>query len=105
MNPKFSKLLDQDRNRVSYCADWMPQIGSVPPDPSKNLDGTGSWANDTIIDGFVICQDSLNALYLRALSLNETVASRSAKQFQNILETWVKSDGGNNLPFRPYHSE
>jgi len=105
LNPKFGKLLDQGRNRISYCADWMPQIGSVPPDPSKNLDGTGSWANDTIRDGFVICQDSLNALYLRALSLNETVASRSIKQFQNILETWVKSDGGNNLPFRPYHSE
>ena len=105
LNPKFGELLDQGRNRISYCADWMPQIGSVPPDPSKNLDGTGSWANDTIRDGFVICQDSLNALYLGALSLNETVASRSIKQFQNILETWVKSDGGNNLPFRPYHSE
>jgi hypothetical protein len=105
LNPKFGKLLDQDRNRVSYCADWMPQIGSVPPDPSKNLDGTGSWANDTIRDGFVICQDSLNALYLRALSPNETVAKQSIEQFQNILETMVKSDGGNNLPFRPYHSE
>ena len=105
LNPKFGKLIDQDRDRVSYCADWMPQIGSVPPDPSKNLDGTGSWANDTIIDGFVICQDSLNTLYLRALSPNETIANQSIKQFQKILETWMKNDGGNNLPFRPYHSK
>ena len=104
LNPKFGKLLDQDRNRVSYCADWMPQIGSVPPDPSKNLDGTGSWANDTIVDGFVICQDSLNTLYLRAMSPTERVADQSIQQFQNILETWMKNDGGNNLPFRPYHS-
>jgi hypothetical protein len=104
LNPKFGKLLDQDRNRVSYCADWMPQIGSVPPDPSKNLDGTGSWANDTIVDGFVICQDSLNTLYLRAMSPTESVADQSIQQFQNILETWMKNDGGNNLPFRPYHS-
>jgi hypothetical protein len=82
----------------------MPQLGSVPPDPSKNLDGTGSWANDTIRDGFVICQDGINRLYLRALSKNERVATRSIQQFQNVVETWIKNDGGNNLPFRPYHS-
>jgi hypothetical protein len=104
LNPKFAKLLDRDRDRVSYCADWMPQIRSIPPDPSKNLDGTGSWANDTIRDGFVICQDSLNTLYLRAMSPTESVADQSIQQFQNILETWMKNDGGNNLPFRPYHS-
>ena len=67
LNPNFGKLLEGDSERVSYCADWMPQIRSVPPDPSKNLDGTGSWANDTIRDGFVICQDGINRLYLGAL--------------------------------------
>jgi hypothetical protein len=104
LNPKLGGLLGRSSKRVSYCADWMPQLGSVPPDPSKNLDGTGSWANDTIRDGFVICQDGINRLYLRALSKNERVATRSIQQFQNVVETWIKNDGGNNLPFRPYHS-
>jgi hypothetical protein len=104
LNPKLGGLLGRSSKRVSYCADWMPQLGSVPPDPSKNLDGTGSWANDTIRDGFVICQDGINRLYLRALSKNERVATRSIQQFQNVVETWMKNDGGNNLPFRPYHS-
>ena len=104
LNPNFGKLLEGDSERVSYCADWMPQIRSVPPDPSKNLDGTGSWANDTIRDGFVICQDGINRLYLGALSQNERLATQSIQQFQNVVETWIKNDGGNNLPFRPYHS-
>jgi hypothetical protein len=104
LNPKFGGLLGRSSERVSYCADWMPQLGSVPPDPSKNLDGTGSWANDTIRDGFVICQDGINRLYLRALSKNERVSTLSIQQFQNVVETWIKNDGGNNLPFRPYHS-
>ena len=103
LNPTLGGLLGRSSEIVSYCADWMPQLGSVPPDPSKNLDGTGSWANDTIRDGFVICQDGINQLYLRALSKNERVATRSIQQFQNVVETWIKNDGGNNLPFRPYH--
>ena len=81
----------------------MPQIGSVPLYPSKNLDGTGSWANDTIRDGFVICQDGLNKLYLRALSTNERVSKHSIKQFKNIFLNWVDNEAGNNLPYRSYH--
>lgn len=103
LNPMIGQLVNQDRERLEYCSKFMGRIGSVPPDPSKNLDGTGSWAGDTMRDGFVICQDSLNALYLRALSSNEMIAERSRKAFQKIIEQLVEADGANNLPFRPYH--
>lgn len=103
LNPMIGQLVNQDRERLEYCAKFMGRIGSVPPDPSKNLDGTGSWAGDTMRDSFVICQDSLNALYLRALSSNKMIADRSRKAFQKIIEQLVEADGANNLPFRPYH--
>jgi hypothetical protein len=103
LNPMIGQLVNQDGERLEYCSKFMGRIGSVPPDPSKNLDGTGSWAGDTMRDGFVICQDSLNALYLRALSSNEMIAERSRKAFQKIIEQLVEADGANNLPFRPYH--
>ena len=103
LNPMIGQLVNQDRERLEYCAKFMGGIGSVPPDPSKNLDGTGSWAGDTMRDSFVICQDSLNALYLRALSSNKMIADRSRKAFQKIIEQLVEADGANNLPFRPYH--
>jgi peptidoglycan hydrolase-like protein with peptidoglycan-binding domain len=105
LNPNFEDLLGHDAQRVSYCSDWMPQVGSIPTDPSKNLDGTGSWANDTLRDGFVICQDSLNMLYLEALSSDKLLSQESTDNFQNIVETWMETDRGNNLPFRPYHPE
>ena len=104
LNPMIGQLVNQGRERLEYCSKFMGRIGSVPPDPSKNLDGTGSWAGDTMRDGFVICQDSLNALYLRALSSNEMIAERSRKAFQKIIEQLVEADGANNLPFRPYHT-
>ena len=103
LNPMIGQLVNQGRERLEYCSKFMGRIGSIPPDPSKNLDGTGSWADDTMRDGFVICQDGLNALYLRALSSNEMIAERSRKAFQKIIEQLVESDGANNLPFRPYH--
>ncbi len=93
-----------DRSRViEYCAEWMPNIGSVPPDPSKNLDGTGSWAENTMRDGFVVCQDHVNKLYLGTLSGDESLAQRRLDQFKHIVETWVNYDKAHNFPFRPYH--
>ena len=105
LNPMIGQIVNQNPERLEYCGNFMKNIGSVPPDPSKNLDGTGSWAGDTMRDAFVICQDSLNALYLRALSSNEMLAERSRKSFQSIIETIVARDGANNLPFRAYHPE
>jgi len=103
LNPMISHLVDQGPERLEYCGEFMKNIGSVPPDPSKNLDGTGSWAENTMRDSLVICQDSLNALYLRALSSDELLAERSRLSFQNLIETIVARGGANNLPFRAYH--
>ena len=105
LNPLISQLVDQEPERLEYCGEFMKNIGSVPPDPSKNLDGTGSWAENTMRDSLVICQDSLNALYLRALSSDELLAERSRLSFQNLIETIVARGGANNLPFRAYHKQ
>lgn len=49
---------------TEYRSKFLPTLGSIPPDPTKTLDGSGSWYDDTMRDGITICQDGVNALYL-----------------------------------------
>lgn len=102
LNPSFGGVLSQDSERIKYCAEWMPNISFFAPDPSKNLDGSGSWVYGTMVDGSVICEDSISNLYFSTLSKNEKFAETRLKQFQNIIDTMVSNDGGNNFPYRAY---
>lgn len=102
LNPSFSGLLSQDSERIKYCAEWMPNISFFAPDPSKNLDGSGSWVFNTMVDGSVICEDSISNLYFSTLSKNEKFAETRLKQFQNIIDTMVSNEGGNNFPYRAF---
>ena len=102
LNPSFGKVISQDSDWIRYCAEWMPNISFLAPDPSKNLDGSGSWVYGTMMDGSVICEDSISNLYLSSLSKNEKFSEARLKQFRNIINTLVDDAGGNNFPYRAF---
>lgn len=92
LNPSFQdqilmKKYKRKQVRKAFCFDWFAQVSYISDGQSKNIDGSQSWLEDSLRDGFVICQDTFNASYLSAL-FNEN----DLKGVRNVLETWINND-------------
>ncbi|MEN8746507.1 MAG: peptidoglycan-binding protein, partial [Polaribacter sp.] len=92
LNPSFQdqilmKEYKRKQVRKAFCFDWFAQVSYISDGQSKNIDGSQSWLEDSLRDGFVICQDTFNASYLSAL-FNEN----DLKGVRNVLETWINND-------------
>ena len=94
LNPNFQDLYfnkgietGKISDRMQFCLDWFGNVNYVAENQSKNLDGSVSWKDDTLRDGFVICQGSFNAIYLRAL-LDANVKA----QLEDMLLSWINND-------------
>ena len=92
LNPSFKdqilmKEYKRKQVRKAFCFDWFAQVSYISDGQSKNIDGSQSWLEDSLRDGFVICQDTFNASYLSAL-FNEN----DLKGVKNVLETWINND-------------
>ena len=90
LNPSFSSTYSAERRistRMQFCLDWFGNVSYIAENQSKNLDGSFAWKDDTLRDGFVICQDDFNQIYLRAL-LDENVR----QQMERMLLAWINND-------------
>jgi len=91
LNSNFDLNYSQ-KNQISYrtqfCLDWFGSVNYVAENQSKNLDGSFGWKDDTLRDGFVICQNEFNKIYLRALS-DEGIRN----QLEKMLLSWINNDG------------
>ena len=92
LNPSFQdqilmKEYKRKQVRKAFCFDWFAQVSYISDGQSKNIDGSQSWLEDSLRDGFVICQNTFNASYLSAL-FNEN----DLKGVKNVLETWINND-------------
>ena len=93
LNPTFSDDIKQSINNFAsgddytehFCLDWYPQIAYIANDQSKNLDGTISWKEDTLRDGFVICQGRFSRLVYLALE-NSEVRSKVKRAIENWID-------------------
>ncbi|WP_340300946.1 peptidoglycan-binding domain-containing protein [Roseobacter sp. HKCCD5988] len=96
----FSQTVESATNAadVNFCRHWLPELQAIMPDPSKNLDGSGSWLEGSLVDAQVICADALPLLYLSALS-NSSQAEQSLLYSKRLVETWVETDAPQNLYF------
>ena len=96
----FSQTIERATNSadVNFCRQWLPELQAIMPDPSKTLDGSGSWLEGSLVDAQVICADALPLLYLSALS-NSSRAEQSLMDFKRLVETWVEADAPQNLYF------
>lgn len=94
MNPNFSNLgfnqgvnSGQVEDRMQFCLDWFGNVNYVTNDQSKTLDGSVSWKEDSLRDGFVICQGTFNDIYLRSL------VDRSMRpKLEEMLLSWINND-------------
>ena len=94
INPNFSNLhfnkgikTGQVDDRIQFCLDWFGNVSYIAENQSKNVDGSVSWKENSLRDGFVICQDTFNEIYLRALT-DPTVRS----QLEQMLLSWINND-------------
>ena len=94
INPNFSNLhfnkgieTGQVDDRIQFCLDWFGNVSYIAENQSKNVDGSVSWKENSLRDGFVICQDAFNEIYLRALT-DPTVRS----QLEQMLLSWINND-------------
>jgi len=92
LNPSFQdqilmKEYKRKQERKAFCFDWFAKVSYISDGQSKNIDGSQSWLEDSLRDGFVICQNTFNASYLSAL-FNEN----DLKGVKNVLETWINND-------------
>ena len=97
-NKDFSLMLEDMSRQAdfAFCRAWLPTVRHVMPDPSKNLDGTGSWREETLRDAQVYCQDGLHFLVLAGVGTHPGAAAAVA-QFQGTVEAWVAADAPRNL--------
>ena len=96
-NPKFISLLSNEYNdRLAFCRDWWPTVAYIMPDPSKTLDGTGAWAETTLRDAQVYCQDHLRFLALAALDTGVR-GDKALNDYRLMVEEWVRNDAPRNL--------
>ena len=86
-NDEFSEK-NQISNRMQFCLDWFGSVKYVAENQSKNLDGSFGWKDDTLRDGFVICQGEFNQIYLRALNDKDIL-----DQLEQMLLSWINNDG------------
>lgn len=81
-----------EQNKISYrmqfCLDWFGSVNYVAENQSKGLDGSFAWKDDTLQDGFVICQNEFNKIYLRALN-----DKGIRDQLEQMLLSWINNDG------------
>ena len=94
MNPNFSNLYFNKgiekghvNNRMQFCLDWFGNVSYIAENQSKNLDGSVAWKENSLRDGFVICQDTFNQIYLRAL-IDPIVRSK----LEQMLLSWINND-------------
>ena len=94
LNPSFSDLgfnqgidSEQVEDRMSFCLDWFGNVSYVTNDQSKGLDGSVSWKEETLRDGFVICQGTFNDIYLRSL-IDQSIRPKLEK----MLLSWINND-------------
>ena len=110
VNPYFSSLKfnrgiesNQVNDRMQFCLDWFGNVSYIAENQSKNMDGSVAWEENTLVDGFVICQDTFNQIYLRAL-LDPAVRL----QLEQMLLSWINNDrlkrevGGRGLFLHAY---
>ena len=84
--PNFQRFMTNRDEEAEFCLDWYMQIATVAENQSKNLDGSVSWTENSLRDGFVICQDSFNSLIYRAL-FDDAVRDRIRRGFERWIET------------------
>ena len=94
MNPNFPNLnfnkgieLGQVSDRMQFCLDWFGNVSFISENQSKGIDGSINWKANSLRDGFVICQDAFNQIYLRAL-LDPIVRA----QLEQMLLSWINND-------------
>ena len=94
MNPNFSSLYfnrgietGQVSSRMRFCLDWFGNVNYVAENQSKNIDGSVAWKENSLRDGFVICQDTFNQIYLRAL-----IDPAVREQLEQMLLSWINND-------------
>ena len=94
LNPSFSDLgfnqgidSEQVEDRMSFCLDWFGNVSYVTNGQSKGLDGSVSWKEETLRDGFVICQGTFNDIYLRSL-IDQSIRPKLEK----MLLSWINND-------------
>ena len=65
----FNKGIETGRvnDRMQFCLDWFGNVSYIAENQSKNMDGSVAWEENTLRDGFVICQDTFNQIYLLSL--------------------------------------
>lgn len=80
----------------AFCRGWLPTVRNVMPDPSKNLDGTGSWKEETLRDAQVYCQDRLHFLSMAGVGTHPG-AAEAVSEFQAAVDAWVAADAPRNL--------
>ena len=101
----FNKGIETGRvnDRMQFCLDWFGNVSYIAENQSKNMDGSVAWEENTLRDGFVICQDTFNQIYLRAL-IDPTVRA----QLEQMLLSWINNDrlrrevGGKGLFMHAY---
>ena len=86
-NDEFSEQ-NQISYRMQFCLDWFGSVNYVAENQSKNLDGSFGWKEDTLRDGFVICQGEFNKMYLRALN-----DKGIREKLEQMLLSWINNDG------------
>ena len=89
LNPNFRQkiLFEESIERKNFCYDWFGKVSYIAENQSKNIDGSQSWLEDSLRDGFVICQDTFNSSYLSAL-----VSKEDLNGIKNIFENWINND-------------
>jgi len=94
VNPDFPSLnfnrdidSNQVNDRMQFCLDWFGNVSYIAENQSKNMDGSVAWKENTLRDGFVLCQDTFNQIYLRAL-LDPTTRA----QLEKMLLSWINND-------------
>ena len=85
--------------RSAFCREWLPKMKVVQRDASKNLDGTSGWAEDTIRDAFLICQDQIVPLATLMMSEDPKKAESARQWLREMVEGFVKIDGPNSYAF------
>ena len=90
-------LLDvSSQSEFEFCRGWLPTVRNVMPDPSKNLDGTGSWKEETLRDAQVYCEVRLHFLSMAGVGTHPG-AAEAVSEFQAAVDAWVAADAPRNL--------
>ena len=92
LQPNFRSIFsisnhEENQRRIDFCHDRFPQMATIVENQSKNLDGTVSWEENSLRDGFVICQNFFNYSIYRALFDQDT-----KQKIKAAIENWISND-------------